>query len=146
AQRHGPRCIHLIAVRRARSAARRDSSRQEPAICRDPSRCMLEPTARKGLVRSTIARARARVHETAMLSRRSFLQLAGLGSAGLILPRGGKSPSIEPLPDDPMKAWWLRKDFAPIGESMSANLDIEGALPPELSGLYVRNGPNPIRG
>jgi carotenoid cleavage dioxygenase-like enzyme len=81
-----------------------------------------------------------------MLSRRSFIQLAGLGSATLFLPRCGKGRPPEPLPDDPTKAWWLRKDFAPIGESQSMDLEIEGALPPELSGLYLRNGPNPVRG
>src|SRR5438105_13098164 len=80
-----------------------------------------------------------------MFSRRSFLQLAGLGSTALLLPRCGKGRAPELLPDDPTKAWWLRKNFAPIGQSVSMDLEIEGALPPALSGLNVRNGPNPGR-
>jgi carotenoid cleavage dioxygenase len=41
----------------------------------------------------------------------------------------------------------LKGNFAPITEETSAfNLEVEGALPPELRGLYLRNGPNPRSG
>jgi carotenoid cleavage dioxygenase len=82
-----------------------------------------------------------------MLSRRRFLELAFslpiVGACGrdATLPEG---VAIEPLPDDPTKPWWLRKDFAPVAESEAHDLKIVGALPPELSGLYLRNGPNPM--
>jgi carotenoid cleavage dioxygenase len=34
--------------------------------------------------------------------------------------------------------------YAPVGEELTAfDLKVEGALPPELRGLYLRNGPNP---
>ncbi|WP_437289306.1 carotenoid oxygenase family protein [Sorangium sp. So ce406] len=88
-----------------------------------------------------------------MLSRRHFLHFAGLGGlslAGLPLLPGcstavpaPSAPGPDPLPDDPSKPWWLRKNFAPVGESEARDLAIVGALPPTLSGLYLRNGPNP---
>jgi carotenoid cleavage dioxygenase len=94
-----------------------------------------------------------------MLSRRRFLTLAGFagvpllggplltacGSDELLRPSTtGAGP--DPLPDDPNKPWWLRKDYAPVSESEAVDLEVIGALPPTLSGLYVRNGPNPKSG
>ena len=44
-------------------------------------------------------------------------------------------------------AWWLDGNFAPVREETeSFELKIEGALPPELTGVYMRNGPNPKNG
>jgi carotenoid cleavage dioxygenase len=44
-------------------------------------------------------------------------------------------------------AWWLDGNFAPVTDEVEAfDLSIEGALPPELSGVYMRNGPNPKHG
>jgi len=41
----------------------------------------------------------------------------------------------------------LRGNYAPVSEETTAfELPVEGALPPELRGLYVRNGPNPKSG
>lgn len=41
----------------------------------------------------------------------------------------------------------LRGNFAPVGREVSAeDLPVKGALPPDLNGLYVRNGPNPRSG
>jgi carotenoid cleavage dioxygenase-like enzyme len=41
----------------------------------------------------------------------------------------------------------LRGNYAPVAEEITAfDLPVEGALPPELRGLYVRNGPNPRSG
>lgn len=43
-------------------------------------------------------------------------------------------------------AWWLNGNFAPVEKEVEAfDLKIEGALPPELSGVFMRNGPNPAR-
>ncbi|MGZ6997280.1 MAG: carotenoid oxygenase family protein [Acidimicrobiia bacterium] len=40
--------------------------------------------------------------------------------------------------------WWLRGNFAPVMREVEAfDLHVQGALPPELDGLYVRNGSNP---
>ena len=41
----------------------------------------------------------------------------------------------------------LRGNFAPVGdEATLGELRVEGALPPELNGMYVRTGPNPPSG
>ena len=42
---------------------------------------------------------------------------------------------------------YLSGNFAPVREEVTAfDLPVEGALPPELRGLYVRNGANPKTG
>jgi carotenoid cleavage dioxygenase-like enzyme len=99
-----------------------------------------------------------------MLDRRRFLRLAGLSGLSLAgIPwLGCDNPETtdpgtttttttegikpDPLPDDPNKAWWLRQDYAPVDESEAFDLEIVGALPPSLTGLYLRNGPNPMSG
>ncbi len=44
----------------------------------------------------------------------------------------------------PARSPFLEGNFAPIREEVTAdNLKVIGKLPPELNGLYVRNGPNP---
>jgi carotenoid cleavage dioxygenase len=41
-------------------------------------------------------------------------------------------------------AFHLRGNFAPVAdEATLTDLNVEGELPRELSGFYVRNGPNP---
>jgi carotenoid cleavage dioxygenase-like enzyme len=41
----------------------------------------------------------------------------------------------------------LKGNFAPVmTESTETNLEVEGAIPPELRGLYIRNGANPATG
>jgi carotenoid cleavage dioxygenase len=43
-------------------------------------------------------------------------------------------------------AWWLRGNFAPVEKEVEAfDLEVAGALPPELSGVFMRTGPNPAR-
>ena len=45
------------------------------------------------------------------------------------------------------KPFHLRGNFAPVSEEVTAyDLPVQGALPPELRGLYVRNGANPVTG
>ncbi len=42
------------------------------------------------------------------------------------------------------RGWWLDGNFGPVAKEVEAfDLHVHGALPPELSGLYVRNGSNP---
>jgi len=44
-------------------------------------------------------------------------------------------------------AWWLDGNYAPVrDETEFFDLTVEGALPPELTGVYMRNGPNPKNG
>jgi carotenoid cleavage dioxygenase len=43
--------------------------------------------------------------------------------------------------------FYLEGNFAPVRDEMGAiDLPVEGALPPELQGRYLRNGPNPPSG
>lgn len=43
--------------------------------------------------------------------------------------------------------FWETSNFAPVSEEVTtADLVVEGSIPPELSGLYVRNGANPRSG
>ena len=43
--------------------------------------------------------------------------------------------------------YWMQGNFAPVKDEVTAiDLPVEGAIPPELCGLYVRNGANPLRG
>ncbi|MCB2098309.1 MAG: carotenoid oxygenase family protein, partial [Parvularculaceae bacterium] len=42
--------------------------------------------------------------------------------------------------------WWLNGNFAPVEKEVEAfDLPVTGALPPELAGVFMRNGPNPWR-
>ena len=59
------------------------------------------------------------------------------------------SPTTVPpttLAIDPSSPWWLQGNFAPVMDEVEAfDLEVRGALPPELSGLYVKNSSNPPR-
>jgi carotenoid cleavage oxygenase len=40
---------------------------------------------------------------------------------------------------------WLRENFGPVQEEVTAfDLPVTGTLPPELTGRFLRNGPNPV--
>ncbi len=92
------------------------------------------------------------------MHRREVLRLAALGvvSAGVAPllacssgPDAASSTTSPPttVPFDPDVPWWLQGGFAPVAEEVDGTrLEVEGALPPELSGLYVRNGSNPRTG
>jgi carotenoid cleavage dioxygenase len=56
------------------------------------------------------------------------------------------SPTTAALPGDD-RPWWLQGNFAPVErEVVTTDLVVDGALPRELEGLYVRNGSNPLIG
>jgi carotenoid cleavage dioxygenase len=91
------------------------------------------------------------------LTRRTFLRAAGVSAAGLALPSpwllgcgdgGSDTEEVEiPIIVDPSKPWWLQNNFEPVfGEIESFDLSVSGSIPPELNGVYVRNGSNPQRG
>lgn len=51
------------------------------------------------------------------------------------------------VPFDPAEPYWLQGGFAPVTRELSTTgLEVEGAIPPGLDGLYVRNGSNPATG
>lgn len=84
-------------------------------------------------------------------SRRAFLQRSALVAAAAALPSaflnacGDDSDAAgSPLMADPSMPWWLQNNFAPVDDEIEVfNLPVRGAIPPELNGLYVRNGSNP---
>jgi carotenoid cleavage dioxygenase len=50
------------------------------------------------------------------------------------------------MPVDASVPWWLQGNYAPVSHEVQAHdLVVRGALPPELDGLYVKNGSNPPR-
>ena len=74
--------------------------------------------------------------------------LAGCGTdEGAAPPRATTTVPGSTVPVDPSTPWWLQADYAPVAEEVTAEaLDIRGALPPSLSGLYVKNTSNPQSG
>ena len=43
--------------------------------------------------------------------------------------------------------WHLRGNWAPVQTEVTAeNLTVEGSIPPQLEGVYIRTGPNPKSG
>lgn len=52
--------------------------------------------------------------------------------------------SLAPIAYDPDTVLWAQGNYAGVVDEIEAfDLEVEGALPPELTGLYVRNGSNP---
>ncbi len=61
----------------------------------------------------------------------------------------GTAAAATVKPHDPSAPYWLQGNFAPVFDERTvttAELVVDGALPPELSGTYVRNGSNPALG
>lgn len=100
--------------------------------------------------------------------RRDVLRALGLGTAGTALgglgfltgcssdgatstgpttTAGATTTTRVPPPYDPDRPYWLQGNFAPVRrEEHVTDLTVTGTLPPELAGLFVRNGSNPPSG
>ncbi|MBI5515125.1 MAG: carotenoid oxygenase family protein [Deltaproteobacteria bacterium] len=99
--------------------------------------------------------------------RRGFLKVSGVAGFGLLgcggNPAGGTpspdagattdtgavdAPGPEATPDGGgATPWWLQGNYGPVADELEAtSLEVLGALPPELDGVYLRNGPNPRSG
>lgn len=53
--------------------------------------------------------------------------------------------TAEPAEADPR--WHLSGNFGPVTEELDADhLEVEGTIPPEIDGVYLRNGFNPVNG
>lgn len=97
----------------------------------------------------------------ALVDRRGFLLrsaalAATAGSAGALLAAcassdsaGSSSTGATPTTLAPElyrtdQPYWMQGNYAPVpDETEAVDLEITGTLPPELTGLYVRNGSNP---
>ncbi|MCB1843151.1 MAG: carotenoid oxygenase family protein [Halioglobus sp.] len=77
------------------------------------------------------------------MKRRAFLRYSGLGAAG-----AATAATLGGCADDaPSVKFWQQGNFRPVKDEVSVSeLTIEGSIPPELSGLYVRNGTNAASG
>ncbi|HKP57406.1 MAG TPA: carotenoid oxygenase family protein [Polyangiales bacterium] len=87
------------------------------------------------------------------LSRRDVLRHAGIGSILLANPAllaACANEALEPpapLSIDPQRSWWMQNNFAPVPEERELlGLEVTGEIPADLSGTYIRNGPNPKHG
>jgi carotenoid cleavage dioxygenase-like enzyme len=77
------------------------------------------------------------------MKRRDFLEYTGLGAIGAATATalGGCAE------EGPAVKFWQEGNFRPVSEEVTATeLKVEGTIPPELSGLYVRNGTNSSTG
>jgi carotenoid cleavage dioxygenase len=65
------------------------------------------------------------------------------------IPPTSLPPTTSPgttMPFDTSQPWWLQGNFAPVLQEVEAfDLEVRGALPPELTGSYVKNSSNPPR-
>ncbi|MEZ5503409.1 MAG: carotenoid oxygenase family protein [Halioglobus sp.] len=77
------------------------------------------------------------------MKRREFLGYTGLSVLGASTATvvGGCSP------EQPTVKFWQQGNFRPVSkETTVTGLKVEGSIPPELNGLYVRNGTNSSTG
>lgn len=77
------------------------------------------------------------------INRRHFLGYTGLGAMGVATSSllGGCAEEQPPV------KFWQQGNFRPVTEEVTATeLGVEGSIPPELNGLYVRNGTNASSG
>ncbi len=87
-------------------------------------------------------------------SRRDFLRRTGyasavVGAAAAAAAAPGTPGFAAMVGDAPSSSrpWWLRGNFAPVKREVDAlELEVIGAIPRSLSGLFVRNGSNPAHG
>lgn len=86
----------------------------------------------------------------APIDRRELLRLGALGAGAFLAAcsSGGSSRAVaRRAPVAPDAPWWLRGDFAPVTKEVETHdLVVRGRIPKDLSGLYVRNGSNPLTG
>jgi carotenoid cleavage dioxygenase-like enzyme len=113
----------------------------------------LHPLARHALVerrtfvRGAVASAVAAGGAASLLAACSSSDETASGTTTSGAPTTGTPTSLPPVEYDPAVPYWMQGGFAPVSDETEAfDLPISGSLPPELEGLYVRNGSNPSSG
>lgn len=77
------------------------------------------------------------------MKRRDFLGYTGLGALGAATTTGLSGCGEEA----PAVKFWQQGNYRPVSEEVTVTeLKVEGSIPPELNGLYVRNGTNSSTG
>ncbi|MEH6589466.1 MAG: carotenoid oxygenase family protein [Halioglobus sp.] len=77
------------------------------------------------------------------MKRRDFLGYTGIGALGAAT----SSVITGCSEDEPAVKFWQHGNYRPVSEEVTETaLKVEGSIPPELSGLYVRNGTNSSTG
>ena len=77
------------------------------------------------------------------MKRRDFLQYTGMGAMGV----AASSVITGCSKEEEIVKFWHEGNFRPVSEQVTeTNLKVEGVIPPEISGLYVRNGTNQSTG
>jgi carotenoid cleavage dioxygenase len=82
------------------------------------------------------------VGDISLLTRLGQLFAAPLAAAPSAAPAApsAANPTVAPASPSP----YLRGNFGPVDRELTAyDLPVDGAIPPELAGRYLRNGPNP---
>ena len=76
------------------------------------------------------------------MDRRKFLKISGLGVGGAIVTGLG----VNMFGGFGSKEnYYLQGNYAPVKELIKeTNLEVIGSIPKDLSGLLLRNGPNPM--
>ncbi len=79
------------------------------------------------------------------MKRRTFVQTVGGGAALSTLTSPAVLLANQGGPTMYDAGVYLEGNFGPVAEEITAtDLPVIGALPPELNGRYLRNGPNPL--
>ena len=75
------------------------------------------------------------------MNRRKFLKVSGVMLGGLAVTSMG----VDMLGITTKKNYYLQGNYAPVKNLISeTGLKVTGQIPKDLSGLFVRNGPNPM--